>query len=138
MTDDVKFAKKRLVTPKTVYSGVVDVLQFADDNNNNNNGLTEKALEDVDALVCFNVSPLDLKDYCSTLATTKSSVKRVVFAVNCVDNNNNNEKFSGEGVTFSDSCELLQKAGIDYTILKYSDVRVMVLIIIIIIIIIII
>ena len=113
LTDDIKFAKKRLVTPKTVYSGVVDILQYDDE------VFSPRSIEGIDALVSFNVLPSELSDYCSILSSS-NTLKRVVIGVNC-----SNSEYVGEGVTFSTECELLQKAGISYTILKYTDLRAM-------------
>jgi hypothetical protein len=109
ITDDIPFAKKRLVSPKSVYSGLVDVLNFSDN--------LESSLAEQDAWVAFNVATSDLLDLSRKAAS--SGIKRVVFAVNLKE-----EERSQIDLEFSEACSILRDAGTDFTIIKYGDVAI--------------
>ena len=113
VTDDLQFAKKRMVNPSNVYSGLIDVLEFAVSDRSPTS--MEDVLKDKEAWLAFNVSSSDLPKYCDTAA--KVGLKRVVFGVKM------NPDESGTGVEFEDSCKILAQAGIMYTIVKFGDVR---------------
>jgi hypothetical protein len=112
ITDDEKFAKKRLVTPKTVYSGLVDLMTYAEVASRE--GLPD-ALSGKDAWISYNISPADLEKYAQIAA--KAGLKRVVFAVNVTPAE------AGADITFGPAQKILADANISYTILKYGAVR---------------
>jgi len=113
LTDNVKFARKRLVSPATVYSGLADVILFEEFDTNEDS--ISNALQGTDAWIAFNVTSSLLPIFAA--AAVKSSVKRVVFAVQL----QNDE--SGPDVCFSPICEQLSAAGVLYTIVKYGELR---------------
>ena len=108
VTDDVKFARKRLVNPATVYSGLIDVVNFAclDD------GL-DKCVAGNEAWIAFNVTSAELPAM-ADLAVS-NGVKRVVFAVPVGADE------AGADVNFSETTDKLSKAGVDFTILKFGQ-----------------
>jgi len=109
IVDDIPFAKKRLVTPKTVYSGLIDVLKIAPLSD------LQTQLSGSDTWLSFNVSSSAIAEQAEIAA--KSGLKRVVFAIN-VDPTE-----SGENVTYDGACKLLSDAGIAYTFIKYTNVQ---------------
>ena len=104
VTDDILFTRKRFTTPETVYSGLIDKLQYA-------NNLTE-ALKKNEAWIAFNVSSSSLSAMAKS--AIDNNVKRAVFAVPCL------KEESGVDVTFADTCAILRKGGVDYTIIKFG------------------
>eukprot|EP01035_Chromulina_nebulosa_P019399 gene19399-25272_t len=112
ITDNLPFAKKRLVTPNTVYSGLIDAIKYNVANTNDEKSLQD-ALLGKDTWLAFNISSNSLKNYASIAKV--SGIKRVVFAVNAS---------SSELVDpmFSDVTKFLIENGIVYTIVKYSSV----------------
>lgn len=107
VTDDIKFARKRLVNPATVYSGLIDVVNFA----SLDDGM-DKCVAGNEAWIAFNVSSAELPAMADLAAA--NGVKRAVFAVPVWGDE------VGADVTFSETTEKLSKAGVDYTILKFS------------------
>lgn len=107
ITDDIAFAKKRLVSPKSVYSGLVDVLNFSDN--------LESSLTGQDAWIAFNVVTSDLLGL--SRKAVSSGIKRVVFAVNLKE-----EERRLADLEFNEACSILRDAGTDFTIIKYGDV----------------
>jgi hypothetical protein len=105
LTDDVKFARKRMVTPTSVYTGLIDILEYSTN--------LEETIGDHEAWIAFNVSSSDLNAMAKVAADKK--LKRVVFAVPV------EEKDSGAGVVFKSACDTLSKASVDYTILKFGS-----------------
>jgi hypothetical protein len=114
VTDDVAFARKRLVSPKHVYSGLIDVLEFAEADGSDEAAMTP-IIAGKEAWLAFNVTTDELPVYASVAA--KNKCKRVVFAVYSSPNER------GEGVTLDAATKTLADAGVDYTLLKFGDVR---------------
>jgi len=115
VTDDVSFAKKRLVNPNTVYSGLIDVIKYASVSSAQQADEWSRALEGNEAWLAFGVTSSELPSLAEI--AVKQKLKRVVFAVK-VD-----EGEKGAGVVFESTCAILEKGGINYTIFKYSDTR---------------
>lgn len=105
VTDDIPFARKRLVNPKTVYSGLIDVLGYSDS--------IDSSISGKDTWLSFNITSSELK-ICADLAI-KNSLKRVVFGV-CASSDE-----MGPSVTYDSVCSSLKDAGIDYTIVKFAS-----------------
>ena len=118
VTDDTAFAKKRLVNPNTVYSGLIDVIKYAEVKGSN--GATasadwSKALEGNEAWLAYGVTSAELPALAEVAANQK--LKRVVFAVKV------SEGEMGADVIFADVCKTLADAGVSYTLFKYSQTR---------------
>ena len=113
ISDNTKFARKRMMSPGLVYSGLTDVLKFTEVDNTDSS--LETALAGKEAWLSFNVTSAELPVLASIAA--KVGVKRAVFAVNVELGE------SGEGVTFESSVATLAAANVDYTIIKYGNVR---------------
>ena len=56
VTDDLPFTRKRLTTPDTVYSGLIDELRYATVSDINEGGTLSEALPGHEAWIAFNVS----------------------------------------------------------------------------------
>ena len=112
VTDDVAFARKRLVNPNTVYSGLVDVIKYA---SVTDQGDWCKALEGNEAWMAYGLSSSDLPALAEI--AVKQKMKRVVFAVKV------EESEIGAGVVFDSVCQTLSSGGVAYTIFKYGDTR---------------
>lgn len=113
LTDDLKYAKKRLVGPKTVYSGLIDKLSYEAIQGDEE---LELALADMDAWVAYNVTTEQLPIYAALAAKLK--LKRVVFGVSCTT-----AEDQGADVTFDSVCDLLKSSNTAYTIIKYAPPR---------------
>eukprot|EP00607_Mallomonas_marina_P001053 CAMPEP_0182427596 /NCGR_PEP_ID=MMETSP1167-20130531/18898_1 /TAXON_ID=2988 /ORGANISM="Mallomonas Sp, Strain CCMP3275" /LENGTH=294 /DNA_ID=CAMNT_0024609941 /DNA_START=202 /DNA_END=1086 /DNA_ORIENTATION=- len=113
ISDDIGFAKKRLASPATVYSGLFDIMNYAVVNTEVNE--LESSLSGKDAWIAFNISSSDLPKY--TDIASKLQLPRVVFGVHVTDEE------AGPNVTFEDTCEALAAAGTNYTIIKFGEVR---------------
>lgn len=118
-TDDIAFAKKRMVTPNAVYSGLIDAIQYTclneaqlDEDPN-----LETSLKGKDAWICFDV-PFDKVQLFASIAA-KNCIKRLVLAVNC----SANSEYRGENVTFDSAVEILKEAGVVYTLIKFSKLQ---------------
>ena len=77
ITDDIKFARKRFVNPTTVYSGMIDVLDFQECDQTENS--LETVLSNKEAWIAYDVSSAQLPMYANVAAKLK--MKRVIFAV---------------------------------------------------------
>jgi hypothetical protein len=108
VADDIPFARKRLVSPKSVYSGLVDVLQFSDN--------LADALSGQDAWIAFNVSSADIYELAGK--AIESGIKRVVFTVQLAEN-----ECSRSDLKFEESSSILKSAGIQFTFLKHGRYR---------------
>lgn len=109
VTDDLAYTRKRLTTPQTVYSGLIDALKYkclSDEVS------MESAIQGNEAWIAFNVSSSELSSMADI--AIKNGVKRAVFAVPV------GEDEGGADVTFTPICDKLKSAGIDYTILKFG------------------
>ena len=106
-TDDIPFAKKRLVSPKSVYSGLIDHLQFS-------TGSIEEALNEQEAWIAFNMTSAEVMTQAEL--AVKKNLKRVVFAVRLDDSERKTPNME-----FKEACEKMDNAGVKYTILKYGD-----------------
>ena len=117
VTDDLKFARKRIVSPDSVYSGLMDILKFAvvDGSPEARDAALEAALTGNEAWLSFNVTAEQLPSYASIAA--RAGIRRAVFAVYVGSDE------SGEGVTFNSACEILATANVDYTIIKFGPVK---------------
>ena len=113
ITDNIKFARKRMMSPGLVYSGLTDILKFAEIDKSDSS--LETALAGKEAWLNFNVTTADVPALADI--AVKVGLKRVVFAV-CVP-----PEESGEGVTFDTAVATLSAANIAYTIIKYGVVR---------------
>lgn len=111
-TDDVPFARKRMMSPSHVYSGLADVLEFAQVRDE---GELSSALKGRDAWLAFNVSAADLPAYARLAA--QHSLKRVVLGVFVP------EELRGEDVLFADAQSTMAAAGVAFTVLKFGEVR---------------
>eukprot|EP01039_Chlorochromonas_danica_P007715 gene7715-8526_t len=78
VVDDLKFARKRLVTPKTVYSGLIDILRFTEGDLAHESSL-KNSLSGASAWLAFNISSHDVKRYAAL--ASELSLQRVVFVV---------------------------------------------------------
>jgi hypothetical protein len=112
-TDDIKFARKRLMSPGIVNSGLTNVLKFAEVDKSDSS--LETALTGKDVWLCFNLTSTELPAYAAVAA--KAGLKRAIFAVNV------SPEDSGAGVTFDTAVATLAAANIAYTILKFGPVR---------------
>jgi len=74
-----------------------------------------EAVKGKEAWLAFNVSTANLPAYASVAA--KAGCKRAVFGVYM------DAQERGEGVTLADAAKTLGDAGVDYTIIKFGDVR---------------
>lgn len=117
VTDDLKFARKRIVSPDSVYSGLMDVLKFAvvDTSAEGKDASLQAALSGNEAWLSFNVTAEQLPSYATIAAN--AGIKRAVFAVYVGAGE------SGEGVTFDAACNILTNANVDYTIIKFGPVK---------------
>ena len=106
ISDDISFARKRLVNPKTVYSGLIDVLGYSDS--------IDSAISGKDTWLSFNVTSSELKPLADL--AIKNGLKRVVFGVRASSDE------MGPSVTYDSICSSLKDAGIDYTIVKFTSV----------------
>ena len=113
VTDNIKFARKRLMSPQLVYSGLSDVLSFAEVDKSDES--METAIQGKDVWLSYNVTSAELLVYAKIAA--KVGVKRVIFAVNVPIEE------SGDGVTFTSAVETLAAANIQYTIFKFGETR---------------
>ena len=115
ITDDLKFARKRMISPKHVYSGLSDVLNYKEVDFKNEKSLID-AIKGKEAWLAFNVSSNDVSDY--TNYAIKANIKRVVFGIYINDINE-----SGS-ITFEKECKKLNDANVKYTFIKFgSNVR---------------
>jgi|MDTB01.2.fsa_nt_gb hypothetical protein len=112
VTDDLPFTRKRLTTPDTVYSGLIDELRYATVSDINEGGTLSEALPGHEAWIAFNVSSSTLTSMADV--AIESGIKRVVFAVPVL------EEESGADVMFPETTEKLKRAGVDYTIIKFG------------------
>lgn len=112
VTDDVAFAKKRLVNPNTVYSGLIDVIKYAAVKEM---GDMDAALEGLECWMAYGVAAADLPAMAALAA--KKGLKRVVFAVKV------GAEEMGEGVVYESATSTLSQAGVAYTIFKYHETR---------------
>lgn len=117
ITDDLKFARKRLVSPKTVYSGLIDVLEY-DVVELGKIETLEASIAGSDAWIAYGITPAELPVYAEIAA--KSGLKRALFAVKCSEPSD-----TGVNVTFDSNVAVLREAKVNYTIIKYSDTRAM-------------
>ena len=117
VTDDLKFARKRIVSPDSVYSGLIDILKFAvvDPSSDGKEAALEAALVGNEAWLSFNVTAAELPSYATIAA--KAGIKRAVFAVYVASDE------TGEGITFDSACGILTAADIAYTIIKFGPVK---------------
>lgn len=117
VTDDLKFARKRIVSPDTVYSGLIDILKFAvvDPSSETKDAALEAVLAGNEAWLSFNVTAAELPSYATIAA--KAGLKRVVFAVYVASDE------TGEGITFDTACGILAAADVAYTIVKFGPVK---------------
>jgi hypothetical protein len=114
ITDDEKFAKKRLVNPKTVYSGLIDIMTYAEVSASAEENTIKNAIAGKDAWLAFNVSSADLQTYADLAA--KGGLKRVVFGVPV------SGEESGADVTYESARSTLEAANVAFTIVKYGTV----------------
>jgi len=112
LTDDIKFARKRLVSPRTVYSGLFDVLQFEQVEPGNISSY-KTALQGLEAWIGFEVSLNDLEGFARLAA--ELSMKRVVFAVRM-----ETAEQMGANFMLENAASILTAAGIKYTLIKYA------------------
>jgi hypothetical protein len=112
ITDDIKFARKRFVNPSTVYSGMIDVLDFTEVDSDS---ALEGALAGKEAWLAYGVTSSQVSAYADIAA--KHKMKRAVFAVKL------DEAERGADVTFASACAAMKSAGVEYTIVKYGDLR---------------
>jgi len=112
-TDNVPFARKRLVSPKAVYSGLIDMITFASLGSSASHEELGKAIGGNEAWLAFNVSSAELPSLAS-LAVSQG-VKRAVFAVAV------GAEEQGADVVFKDACDVLTKGNVAYTIVKFGD-----------------
>lgn len=115
ISDDIRFAKKRLANPDTIYSGLFDVLEHAVVADGDDAGL-EAALKGNEAWLCFNITSAQLPAYASVAA--KAGVRRALFGVRLSP-----EEEKIENLTFENSCTEMTNAGVNFTIVKFGEVR---------------
>ena len=111
-TDDVSFAKKRMVSPTNVYNGLVDMMEYAQVTSD---AELERALAGRDAWLAFNVTADDVDFYAELAA--KQGLKRIVLGVHVPP------AARGADVVFEQAQRLLNEAGVAYTIVKFGDVK---------------
>lgn len=113
LTDDIPFAKKRLVTPTSVYSGLIDILGYEQVNDA---ATLDTALKGKDAWLCIDIAAGDLMTHVDL--AIKNGLKRVVFGINL-----SGSETEASDLVFTKETELLAKSGIHYTLLKYSSLN---------------
>jgi hypothetical protein len=120
ISDNNRFARRRLVNPKTVYSGLMDTMRFEEVLTLNIPSV-EAAIEGCDGFLAFNVSMLNLYDHI-TMAV-RLQVKRVILAVNVAGRETgNNLTDSTVAALFSEAAAACQSATIPlYTVIKYGE-----------------
>jgi hypothetical protein len=111
ITDDLRFARQRLVSPKTVYSGLNDVLEFVtlDDTLSLKDALVGK-----EAWLSFNVSTAQLPEHAKFAA--EAGLKRAVFGVYL------DESERSTGALFEEVTKILTDSSVEFTIMKFGDV----------------
>lgn len=109
VTDDLNYTRKRLTTPDTVYSGLIDALKYSC---LSDEMTMESAVKGNEAWIAFNVSSSELSSMADI--AVKNGVKRAVFAVPV------GEDETGTDVTFGPACDKMKSAGVDYTIIKFG------------------
>jgi len=114
-TDDTKFARKRLVDPSSVYSGLIDMLEYAEVNDKSS---LQTSISGKEVWLAYGLVSSDLAEYSSM--AVNAGLKRVVFAVKVTE-----EEAKASDLVFGDICSSLSNAGIQYTIIKYSIVTAM-------------
>lgn len=115
ITDDVQFARKRLVTPRAVYSGLNDILAHEVVAGGSLADLA-KVVGAHEAWLCGNIKPDEVQSYVDIAVGAAGSLKRVVFGVNYsgVPNERTSETFSSMG-------DRLKAAGVAFTFVKYAE-----------------
>lgn len=116
ITDNTPFARKRLVNPKSVYSGLFDVLEFTEADSIPS---LETAIEGCDSWLACNVPSSDLKAMADI--AVKAGLKRVVFGV-LVTEEEARQFIDDASRSFDDVRVALETAKIDYTIVKHEAV----------------
>ena len=111
-TDDVSFAKKRMVSPTNVYNGLVDMMEYAQVTSD---AELERALAGRDTWLAFNVTADDIDFYAELAA--RQGLKRVVLGVHVP------QALRGADVVFEQAQRRLSDAGVAYTIVKFGDVK---------------
>ena len=111
-TDDIPFAKKRMVSPTNVYNGLVDMMEYAQVTSE---AELEKALAGRDAWLAFNVTADDVDLYAELAA--KQGLRRVVLGVHAPP------ALRGADMVFEQAQRRLSEAGVAYTIVKFGDVK---------------
>ena len=118
VTDNVSFAKKRLVNPNTVYSGLIDVIKYAEVSPASPGATGAdmvRALAGSEAWLAYGLTPEELP--AAARAAAEAGLKRVVFAVKV------GAAEMGADVEFSEATEALRRGGVAFTLFKYAAVR---------------
>jgi hypothetical protein len=108
----VSFAKKRMVSPSSVYNGLYDVLEYCLIGSDAD---MEGAVQGKDAWLAFNVTVAQVTPFAEL--AVKSGVKRLVLGVHVPAD------MRGPDMCFEDAQKLLTEAGVAFTIVKFGDVR---------------
>ena len=111
-TDDVAFARKRMVSPTNVYNGLVDMMEYAQVTSE---AELERALAGRDAWLAFNVTAEQVDVHAELAA--RQGLKRVVFGVHVPP------ALRGADVVFERAQERLREAGVAFTFVKFGDVK---------------
>jgi hypothetical protein len=88
ITDNIKFARKRMMSPLLINSGLMDVMDFVEVDTKIEDSL-QSALQGKEVWLSFNITSVELPVYADQ--AVKAGLKRAIFAVNVADEE------SGEG-----------------------------------------
>jgi len=113
VTDDMKYARKRMITRDTVYSGLADLLEFALVSNVDAYNELKSTLNGKDAWISFNITSAEVPKM-AELAVS-AGLKRVVFGVRLTPEEEE------VGNTYNETTEKLINAGINYTIVNFGQ-----------------
>lgn len=113
ITDDIKYARKRMITRDTVYSGLADQLDFALVSKDETLTDLKTILTGKDAWVCYNITSSDVPKMAEL--AVDAGLKRIVLAVRL------SPEEEEVGLTYNDTADKLAAAGVNYTIINFGS-----------------
>eukprot|EP01031_Cornospumella_fuschlensis_P026053 gene26053-31456_t len=112
VTDSAAFAKKRVVTPATVYSGLLDAVKIAESDLDDPQAL-QASLRGVDGWLAFNVSAAQVPAFASLAVDLR--LQRLVLAVR------EDSEAAAYGHAYGETMQQLAESGVNATILRYEE-----------------